>query len=535
MTAPAFSPSSFFSFFFKKDKEDGKKKKDEKKKDEKKKEKPRGAKGLAARLERELPYVVTLVTIMAASGISPFGSFTKLARYRLLPNIMGEARKIVNQVHILGEDPLTAMEKRAAATGSKQYRDLLLGYVSTVRNGGDIASFLQSKMNSIFEFEVAIARQSIAKVGGLVDAYMIMQVIALSLYVVVVALSSIPSGDLLPESLSSPLFSYMLVFVILPAISIAIMYALDRTLPPSSLIGAGAVLARGVAFSVAAMGAFAALALAGIIQQFMDVAYAFPVFLAAASAWPAYRSVQLEKNMKGIESEIPSYLRDIAESRKAGLSPEKCIIYASDRQRDPRFQEVVRAFSNQLEWGVPLRKIYANLAEKVRSRAALIHFRILVEAIESGGGYTTSLEILARASESSYNIEEEKKSLLKPYFLIAFMVTALMSVTTLMVAQTFIDVSEAILPGDGGSGGGGSSNTAAAEEQTQVFAIGIAAQSWMTGFLMGKMSSGSFATGFRYAIILLAISAGAAVMTLEFDISPSVFMGPPPSPAGEQQ
>lgn len=482
-----------------------------------KKRKIKGAKGLGAKLERELPYVVTLVTIMAASGISPFGSFTKLARYKLLPNMMSEARKIVNQVHILGEDPLTAMEKRANSTGSKQYRDLLLGYVSTVRNGGDIASFLQSKMNSIFEFEVAIARQSIAKVGGLVDAYMIMQVIALSLYVVVVALSSIPSGDLMPASFSSPLFSYMLVFVMLPAISIAIMYALDRTLS-SSLIGARNVLLKGVLFSVAAMAVFAALAVAGIIQQVMDPAYAFPIFLAAASAWPAYKSMQFEKNMKGIESEIPSYLRDIAESRKAGLSPEKCIIYASERERDLRFQRVVKAFSNQLEWGMPLRKIYANLAEQVKSRVALIHFRILVEAIESGGGYTASLEILAKSSESSYNIEEEKKSLLKPYIFIAFMVTALMSITTLMVAQTFIDVSETILPG---------SSTEAAQAQTQIFSIGIAAQSWMTGFLMGKISSGSFATGFRYAIILLAMSAGAAVLTLEFDISPSVFMSPP--------
>ncbi|MGI0048982.1 MAG: hypothetical protein ACREAW_05535, partial [Nitrososphaera sp.] len=152
--------------------------------------KPKPSKSLGEKLDRELPYVITLITIMAASGVTPFGSFTKLARYRLLPHIMKEARNIIGQVHILGEDPLTAMEKRANISASRQYRDILLGYVSTVRNGGDIASFLQSKMKSIFEYEVAVARQSVAKVGGLVDAYMIMQVIALSMYVVVVALSS---------------------------------------------------------------------------------------------------------------------------------------------------------------------------------------------------------------------------------------------------------------------------------------------------------------------------------------------------------
>src|SRR5579885_3448018 len=90
-------------------------------------------KRFAERLDRELPYVITLITIMAASGITPFGSFTKLARYKILPHIMKEARNIVGQVQILREDPLVAMEKRANVSASKQYRDLLLGYVSTVR------------------------------------------------------------------------------------------------------------------------------------------------------------------------------------------------------------------------------------------------------------------------------------------------------------------------------------------------------------------------------------------------------------------
>ncbi len=478
----------------------------------KKEGKPKPEKGSGGKLDRELPYVITLITIMAASGISPFGSFTKLARYRLLPNIMKEARKIVNRVHVLGEDPLTAMEERARNTSSKQYRDLLMGYVATVRNGGDIASFLQSKMHSVFEYETAIARQSIAKVGGLVDAYMIMQVVALSLYVVVVALSSLPQSNLLPASMSSPAMSYVIVFVVLPAISIAIMYALDKTLT-STLVGAAGALRQGVTLSVGAIASFALLSLTGVPLPIKGE-YLFPIFLAGASAWPAYRMLKTERNMRGMEAELPSYLRDIAESRKAGLSPEKCVIYASERLRKGDFQSVVKAFSNQLEWGVPLRKIYANLASTMKSYAALVHFRILIEAIESGGGHAASLDILAKSSEAIANTEKEKASMLKPYFMIAFMVTALMSVTTLMVSQTFVEVSQNILSGD----------APAPENNTGAFAIGLAAQSWMTGFLMGKISTGSFAAGFRYAIMLVAISTLATVMTQEFGITPSMFM-----------
>jgi len=502
-----------------------------------KKSKPKPDKRLGERLDRELPFVITLITIMAASGITPFGSFTKLARYKLLPYIMKEARNIIGQVHILGEDPLTAMEKRANISGSRQYRDLLMGYVSTVRNGGDIASFLQSKMKSIFEFEVAVARQSVAKVGGLVDAYMIMQVIGLSLYVVLVAMSSTATGggSMLPVSLpSSPIFSYMIVFVMLPGISLAILFVMDKVVF-STIVGAKDVLMKGVYLSLAAIIAFTALTATGVMQKVIDPVYGLPIFLVAASIWPAFKAMKFEKNMKGMEGDLPSYLRDIAESRKAGLSPEKCIVYASERIRDPVFHGVVKSFANQLEWGVPLRKIYENLAISVRSFSALIHFRILIEAIESGGGYTTSLEILAQSSESSYNIQKEKDSMLKPYFFIAFMVTALTSITTLMVAQTFNEISGNILTPPPGSNVQGAPAPVVEPKSngelssTQMLAIGISAQSWMSGFLMGKISSGSFATGFKYALMLLAISAGAAVMTQEFDLSPSKFLAPPPS------
>jgi len=227
-----------------------------------KKAKPKPDKRLGERLDRELPYVITLITIMAASGVSPFGSFTKLARYKLLPYIMKEARNIVGQVHILGEDPLSALEKRAEVSGSKQYRDLLLGYVSTVRNGGDIASFLQSKMKSIFEFEVAIGRQSVAKIGGLVDAYMIMQVIGLSLYVVVVAMSSSATTSMMPASMSSPIFSYLIVFVLLPVISFLILFILDKTVS-SSLVGARDVLLKGIYLSLGALILFIVLTASG--------------------------------------------------------------------------------------------------------------------------------------------------------------------------------------------------------------------------------------------------------------------------------
>ncbi|OLD31412.1 MAG: hypothetical protein AUI62_00050 [Thaumarchaeota archaeon 13_1_40CM_2_39_7] len=60
-----------------------------------------------------------------------------------------------------------------------------------------------------------------------------------------------------------------------------------------------------------------------------------------------------------------------------------------------------------------------------------------------------------------------------------------------------------------------------------MFAIGISGQAWMTGFLIGKISTGTFATGFKYAIILLIITVLAIVVTQELHLSPSSLLGSP--------
>jgi flagellar protein FlaJ len=306
---------------------------------------------------------------------------------------------------------------------------------------------------------------------------------------------------------------------------------MDKTVS-SSLVGARSVLLKGIYISLAAIVGFVALTLSGIMEKLIDPVYGFSIIAIAASAWPAYKGIKLEKNMRGMESDLPSYLRDVAESRKAGLSPEKCIVYASERIRNSSFQSVVKAFANQLEWGVPLRKIYSNLSVNVKSFSALIHFRILMEAIESGGGYTTSLEILAQSSESSYNIEREKESMLKPYFIIGFMVTALSAFTTLMVSQTFTEISHGILSAPNSPQPVVPPHQPGTLTSTQLFAIGITSQSWMTGFLVGKISSGSFATGFKYAMMLMGIATAAIVMTLELHLSPATFLHT--SPAQQQ-
>jgi flagellar protein FlaJ len=106
------------------------------------------------KLDQELPFVVMVFTLLAASGVSPYDSWKKFRSLSFLPNFKKEAEEVVRQVEVLGKDPLTVMYLRAEQTKSKLYRNFLGGFVSSVRSGGKMVDYLKSELKSMFELRL---------------------------------------------------------------------------------------------------------------------------------------------------------------------------------------------------------------------------------------------------------------------------------------------------------------------------------------------------------------------------------------------
>ena len=218
---------------------------------------------------------------------------------------------------------------------------------------------------------------------------------------------------------------------------------------------------------------------------------------------------------------MPSFLRDVSEARKIGLSPEKSIIHASKRSSYGSFANVLGLVRSQIEWGISLKKIFENVKQKIRSWPVLVNFFILAETVEIGGGSATALEILSEYSEKSKEIESNKRATLQPYVIIAFIWSALIALTTTIVAMTIYILANMSIPG----------MTAQVpltdvHEQLLVLSIGIILQCWLSGFFIGKISEGSFAAGFKYSAALavtayVSLLVSQALLAGIYAISPS--------------
>lgn len=466
-------------------------------------------------INRELPFAALLFTLLSASGVTIYESWRKLCNIDLLPTFQKEAREIIRQVEVLGYDPLTVMHKRAEKTRSRNYREFLLGYVSSVRSGGNVVNYLKSKLRSIFEVQSASAIRSIERLGTLVEAYAVMLIVTLCSYILFIIFATTSIFEPMKASGTpglSPTTVCILIFFVTPLVSIFFM-VIAHTERKSNLIGIKQPYYAAILPLTVVSGFTTALYFLPQLQ-YLASPNTFPLVvtacLLAVSIPPSIVYMKIAKANSDAENSMPAFLRDVTEARKMGLSPEKSIIQATRRTGYGRFSETLNLIRSQMEWGVSLRKIFVNIKHKVQTWPVLVNFLILVEAIKIGGGSAAALDTLTDYSEKQKDVDVNKKSLLKPYVILAFIWSILIALTTTMVAMTVYALTQISLPGASAMPLG------VMQVQINLFSTGIILQCWLSGFFVGKVNEGTFAAGFQYSAMLVLTAYVSLLLSQNF-------------------
>jgi flagellar protein FlaJ len=460
------------------------------------------------KLEHELPFVVMIFTLLAASGVSPYDSWKKMRKMSFLPNFRKEADEVVRQVEVLGKDPLTVMHLRAEKTASKLYRNFLGGFVSSVRSGGKMVDYLKSELKAIFELRHSSLTRSVEKVATLVEAYTVMLIVILCTYILFVVFSSSNMSELLSVSSipSSPIMSYIVAFLFMPVLSF-IFIMIAHNMQRSAFENLKALYKKAVIIIGAVGGVLIVFALVPSLSTGfgpVGLPEIATIGLVVASGIPALQYRKIAKINYNAEDSIPHFIRDVTEAHKIGLSPEKSIVQAARRKDYGVFSKFLDLVRSQIEWGVPLRKTFTSMSKEIKSWFVTVNFAMMVETIEIGGSSSQSLEILAEYSEKERELQINRRGLLKPYIVLAFIWSALIAVTTTIVSLTTYMMTTVV------STSLSSVAFMAMQDQMRMFSVGIILQCWISGFFIGKISEGNFGAGFQYSAML----AGTAYLSL---------------------
>lgn len=466
----------------------------------------------ASNLEREMPFAAAYISVMASGGIAPYTSFKRLSEVELMPAMRGEAREIMKDVEIFGIDPLSALEGAAKKTPLDIFKDFLGGYASTVIIGGDIGHFLERKAEDIFKTRALRVKAAAERLGMLLETFIIVMVMMSLCFYILFAVDNINGGGG-DASMYTGILMYTYLFT--PMLSMMFVYLAHSMQPktpvvemrPYKVFGVCSVFAI-VLFLLLTnfMGAIPLPLFSTLAEIGVDMPIAVAVSLFVATAPAAMVHIRLAKKKNSMEQGVNSFLRDLTEVRKTGLSPEKCIESLSKRDYGA-FSKELRKISSEISWGIPVKKVMMDFLKRTRSWMVQIVMFLLVETIDVGGGTIAMIDSLSRFNNLTQEVEKEKKMSVRPYVMMPYLASILLVATTIMM-MSFT------------TGFGASALSGAAPQDTStmttIFITSVIFHSYLIGIVAGKISEESISAGFKHAAILVIIAVIAAKIIPQF-------------------
>lgn len=457
----------------------------------------------ASNLEREMPFASSYISVMASGGIAPYTSFKRLKEVELMPAMRSEAKEIIKDVEIFGIDPLTAIQNAAKKNPLDVYKDFLSGYASTVIIGGDIGHFLERKAEDIFKTRALRVKAAAERLGMLLETFIIVMVLMSLCFYILFSVESISSTGI---SMFSGIILYTYLFT--PMLSLMFIYLAHSMQPKTPIVEKRPYKV----FAVCSMiGIFLFLLLTNFLgfieipffsslQTVIDLPIAISIALFVATAPAAIVHSRLSKKKTGIEQGVNSFLRDLTEVRKTGLSPERCIESLSNRDYGD-FTKEIRKISSEISWGVPVRKVIMDFVKRTRSWITQIVMFLLVETIDVGGGTIAMIESLARFNSLTQDVEKEKKMAVRPYIMMPYFAAILLVATTVMM----ISFTSGTL--------GITETTKSAKDldpMIMIFTTSCIFHSYLIGLVAGKISEESVSAGFKHSALLVVLAILAA-------------------------
>lgn len=252
------------------------------------------------------------------------------------------------------------------------------------------------------------------------------------------------------------------------------------------------------------------------------------------------------RRMKTYEAEFPNFLRDLAESQRAGLSLVQAIKTASKNDYGSLTKEVAK-MENQLSWNVPLEKVLNNFSRRMSANKSMTRSILIIQqANKSGGNIEDTMDSLANNIESIRDVQQEKALLLNQQVIMMYAIFFIFLGISIALIKFLVPLlqTQGLTTGFAGIGFSGfganpcepciSSGSAAcfgcsaffsvssafdfgtpkqaAAYYKSLFFVMVIVQGFFSGLIAGQIGSDSIVAGVKHSLIMLI--AGFSIFML---------------------
>jgi flagellar protein FlaJ len=464
-------------------------------------------------VESELPFLMVYLATMAKGGVSVDIAIARVSELRVFKYVRAEASRVVRQVRVFGDDPLTAIEKVAHEHPSSKFRDVMLGYVATLRAGGDVIHYLETRVREILSSRIAEVKAMVDRLAIYLELYIILGVIVSLTIFTFFAVSgaiTVVGGSRLRGVSIDPTIPMIYNVVVLPTLGIVTLLIIHLSHPRTSLPHRMPYIMMLLTLPIAVLSSLATLVLTDswhVVEGVLMPKDVKPVLISVTIglvvlSLPPWITYSIERRgTKGLTRYLADFLRDLSEVRKSGLSPEKCFIVLSERSYGS-LTVIVRKAASALAIGLSLDRALARSVSKVKDWFLAVIFRFLVDSVLVGGGSPEVIDALANFTQGLAESEEELRSRLRAYVLLPYFGACMMAASPVIIVWQLISSSPT------------PPKPEAVASLILTLSLGAMINSYMMGLIAGKVSSLTVAAGFKHAVIMTLITILTILTTL---------------------
>ncbi|MFN3267765.1 MAG: type II secretion system F family protein [Zestosphaera sp.] len=465
-------------------------------------------------VENELSFFMAYASTMAKGGVSLEKIIERVSTLKVFKAMKEECLRVMTYVKLFGYDPLSALERVALLHPSTKFRDLMLGYTTTLRSGGDVTHYLEIRTQELFNARMNEVRSMTERLASFLELYIVLGVImSITVFVffsVSGTLSAVSAGRATGTLSVDITMPSLYNFFVLPLLGLVVLMMIQVSQPrtPIKIMEPYATLA--VLLPISVVSFFITLLItggSGILRgvlgirevQSTIISLTIAMLILTIPPWLVHRNIL--KGHKGLVRSTADYLREMSEIRKTGLSPEKCIIQLSTKDFR-NLTPIVSKAGAALTLGLSLEEALRRVLRGIREWFVIAIFRFLTDSIVVGGGAPDIIDTLARFTQTLSELEEELRKRLKAYVVLPYFGAIMLASSPIIIVNMLITAAgasaEAVAPLIG------------------VLGVGSMINSFIMGLIAGKSSEMSVAAGFKHAALMTLVTATTILFTLAY-------------------
>ncbi|UCF50496.1 MAG: type II secretion system F family protein [Thermoplasmatales archaeon] len=210
------------------------------------------------------------------------------------------------------------------------------------------------------------------------------------------------------------------------------------------------------------------------------------------------------RRVRKIDTRFPDFIRDLAESRRAGMTFTKAIMYSAKGDYGvltPEIQKIAR----QISWGSSVEDALKSFAGRVNTKLIKRTISLIIEASRSGGNVADVLDAATKDARELKLLESERRAGMLSYVAVIYVGMGVFLLIIIVLCKSLLP--SMITEGsEGVSSALGKPSSMTLTDVTSLFYYAALVQTGGMGIIAGVFEEGDIISGVKHMFIMILVS-----------------------------